>query len=1180
VYVTSELTDCTFLGAESGGKYPSGLKFTFQCSNHLPEGMSETFRDRQQTLRNHYRIKLSDLCCVPGRKPARGSAYKAKSEKKEKKKKRSSLENGTNFLDLSPGTTPDFARAMTKGKDTSLDVYKTNICAACLLPMRNIQTIDFVNGVCVPLSVQRTEVGMKCVRCRHVVHCACVGVWPSHDAPGVTLSAGPFSYCCEACDSATPAAPLNPLNFPSSTPAPLPTPSASGTVTIEPSTTTPVAVSTGTPASSVLPSTKDPITSTVTEMQPSGIDKNIPAVVLPPLPPKPVPPTPVDQIPPPNIRCVICTRKGGAFKKKDGNRWEHYFCSNHPVPPMIDLLTAVSPPNVVSVVTPGAITPKPVKIACAYCKQKSGALGKCKHPDCMKIFHPLCAALRNNSAYVQSFKMDDNGYCYQYCESHVPAGVMKINPPSGLWLDTELEQKWRKPLDSVLVMVDRIMKREKLKTRFYRNNLEVFEEEAQLLLDNIRGGGMNASVVDSIEACQMIEEFPEDLVPLHSVVTTTVVPPSQPETVPSIPTKKRVGRPPRKDIDNLQTSTRVQSIVHPPERPEPKAGLLTGELVIKVNGQEMVTRDSLQYSDKTEYCREVKNRIMKSMESNSEGTFFVGMRECLAFERNLGSCLKAYLGMSEKDMKAHNFPVMAGDKVLRNEKKRGRFSIDDDSAKETTVESKSILLVPDLTPHSSEIVQHVLNSYGRNRNSNHSASDNKGSSATVAESPVLKRTRHKTAETTREDFGTVFSSRISKISSKKKRATVAEDAELLLNPVELGRWSVVSSPKDVLHMEQVIWTLLNVLMTCEVPASVDPVFCADPPTQQFVTLLGHRLGQGLSLTEWSEWDGELNVQAIEKKLAKQGSKPVVKRQLSSRKSKSSSGYGSEPADDDKKDVGAGGEESSSRMLAEDFEDIPYEVMSAYDTLVLRPLTFNIIQEKLQNHEYVSIYGFARDFYEMLNNGRSITTPGSKTWFDSTVLSGLFEHLLALLEKGDLDSTASPPPVTVVYETEEAEGDQMLLEAANGNGSGCTKECPVCTKMFILSGYPSVFSSVKTKFSRRKSGSPSTPPSEWCWICPACVHALFGALSGYRIKVWWSGDKKYYQGVIEEFDAQSGRYRVQYDGSEWEFIKLEGEGYSLLVPPDRLVQLQAVAVRSNDISGTGSSRSRLKRKSTS
>ena len=82
---------------------------------------------------------------------------------------------------------------------------------------------------------------------------------------------------------------------------------------------------------------------------------------------------------------------------------------------------------------------------------------------------------------------------------------------------------------------------------------------------------------------------------------------------------------------------------------------------------------------------------------------------------------------------------------------------------------------------------------------------------------------------------------------------------------------------------------------------------------------------------------------------------------------------------------------------------------------------------------------------------------------------------------------------------------------------------------------------------------------------------------------------YYQGVIEEFDTQSGRHRVQYSDSEWEFINLKGEGYIVHVPPERLTHLisvihaeseKATTCDGDHDSGNVASRKRLKRKSTS
>jgi hypothetical protein len=52
----------------------------------------------------------------------------------------------------------------------------------------------------------------------------------------------------------------------------------------------------------------------------------------------------------------------------------------------------------------------------------------------------------------------------------------------------------------------------------------------------------------------------------------------------------------------------------------------------------------------------------------------------------------------------------------------------------------------------------------------------------------------------------------------------------------------------------------------------------------------------------------------------------------------------------------------------------------------------IIRDKLQRHEYRSISQLSKDFYELLNNGRTVTSPDTLTWSDSMLLAELFEEL--------------------------------------------------------------------------------------------------------------------------------------------------------------------------------------------
>lgn len=71
-----------------------------------------------------------------------------------------------------------------------------------------------------------------------------------------------------------------------------------------------------------------------------------------------------------------------------------------------------------------------------------------------------------------------------------------------------------------------------------------------------------------------------------------------------------------------------------------------------------------------------------------------------------------------------------------------------------------------------------------------------------------------------------------------------------------------------------------------------------------------------------------------------------------------------------------------------------------------------------------------------------------------MLAGVLDYLLKILSENHLDTIAPPPSVTVVFEADddlggsgegEGVGEMTLLEAANGNGDGCTKRCAGCRK---------------------------------------------------------------------------------------------------------------------------------------
>lgn len=68
--------------------------------------------------------------------------------------------------------------------------------------------------------------------------------------------------------------------------------------------------------------------------------------------------------------------------------------------------------------------------------------------------------------------------------------------------------------------------------------------------------------------------------------------------------------------------------------------------------------------------------------------------------------------------------------------------------------------------------------------------------------------------------------------------------------------------------------------------------------------------------------------------------------------------------------------NEERLIAEDFEEIPYDLIPNYNNLVRRPISLAIMLSCLQQHKYQNMASFCADFYEMLSNSRFITEEGS------------------------------------------------------------------------------------------------------------------------------------------------------------------------------------------------------------
>ncbi|PNT73327.1 hypothetical protein BRADI_2g57070v3 [Brachypodium distachyon] len=57
--------------------------------------------------------------------------------------------------------------------------------------------------------------------------------------------------------------------------------------------------------------------------------------------------------------------------------------------------------------------------------------------------------------------------------------------------------------------------------------------------------------------------------------------------------------------------------------------------------------------------------------------------------------------------------------------------------------------------------------------------------------------------------------------------------------------------------------------------------------------------------------------------------------------------------------------------------------------------------------------------------------------------------------------------------------------------------------------------------------------------------LDGSLIGSRIKVWWPDDKKFYNGVVKIFDANSKKHKVVYDDGDIEILLLKDEKWEFI-----------------------------------
>ena len=181
-------------------------------------------------------------------------------------------------------------------------------------------------------------------------------------------------------------------------------------------------------------------------------------------------------------RCVLCPRRGGAFKPTNDSRWAHAFCGRN-APGQ----TRVSQEGVVEI----RLIPKECKkVKCSVCNRQQGACVRCAYLGCTTYFHPLCVE-RGGKGYLRTRLGEREAFCHQ----HIPEGVDRCE---GYLVDGPEIHRLRISLDRSRVILDTLLRREKLKLRLCRLEGDHFASDFYRTLDRAKGRKHDATL-DSLE---------------------------------------------------------------------------------------------------------------------------------------------------------------------------------------------------------------------------------------------------------------------------------------------------------------------------------------------------------------------------------------------------------------------------------------------------------------------------------------------------------------------------------------------------------------------------------------------------------------------------------------------------------------------------------------------------------
>lgn len=188
------------------------------------------------------------------------------------------------------------------------------------------------------------------------------------------------------------------------------------------------------------------------------------------------------------VTCSLCPRKGGMFVQSFDSTWVHMFCAQH-VPALIKWL-----PN--GELDYKLITKECKKQKCSICNRKMGVCVQCCEIGCVHYFHPLCVA-KSGLGVIRS-----RGSSREvFCKDHIPIRLECSN--SGSWVDGYELQMLRHCFDRARLVLDLLIKREKLKKSLFKANADLFDSKFHKLLSRSKGGTLEVrdeepSDIDSV----------------------------------------------------------------------------------------------------------------------------------------------------------------------------------------------------------------------------------------------------------------------------------------------------------------------------------------------------------------------------------------------------------------------------------------------------------------------------------------------------------------------------------------------------------------------------------------------------------------------------------------------------------------------------------------------------------